>query len=293
MRERSGGRLSRRDVLLQVTALGLAGCQPGRLPCPPARTGLQLYSLRHAMAISVPQTLERVAGLGYGAVEFAGYFDHSPADIATQLAASGLISPSAHVDARASRAGPARVVADGARAGHRYLVVAWIPPEDRTSLADWQAWADSLNRLGEACRAAGLRCAYHNHDFEFLPVDDPAADEGATPWDLLQDRCDPSLVEFEIDTYWVLQAGLDPVAILARDPDRFPLCHLKDRAADGSMAILGQGETDFAAVLSARGQGGFEQCYAELDNPVSPFGFAAVAEEVMSGLLRANQTCRA
>ncbi len=293
MRDQSGGRLSRRNLLLQAGALGLAGCLPSGLSCPPARTGLQLYSIRQAMAVSVPQTLERVARLGFGAVEFAGYFGHSPAEIATHLAATGLIAPSNHVDARASRADPARVVADGARAGHRHLVVAWIPPEDRTSLEDWQSWADSLNRLGEACRAADLRCAYHNHDFEFRPIDGSAGDGGVTPWDLLQARCDPSLVAFEIDTYWVQHAGLDPAELVARAPDRFPLCHLKDRAADGGMAILGEGETDFAAVLAARGPDGFEQCYAELDNPVSPFGFAATAEAALSGILQANQTCPA
>ncbi len=145
----------------------------------------------------------------------------------------------------------------------------------------------------EACRAADLRCAYHNHDFEFRPIDGPPGEGGVTPWELLQARCDPSLVAFEIDTYWVQHAGLDPAELVARAPDRFPLCHLKDRAADGSMAILGEGETDFAAVLAARGPNGFEQCYAELDNPVSPFGFAATAEAALSGILQANQTCPA
>lgn len=293
MPDQSRRRPSRRAILLQAGALGLAACQPGGAACPPVRTGLQLYSVRQAMAISVPRTLERVAGLGYGAVEFAGYFDQAPAEIATQLAASGLVSPSAHVDARASRADPARVVAEGARAGHQYLVIGWIPPEDRASLADWQGWADSLNRFGEACHMAGLRCAYHNHDFEFLPVEEPGMGGRVTPWDVLLERCDPSLVAFEIDTYWALHAGTDPAVLVARDPDRFPLCHIKDRAADGSMAVLGEGETDFAPILSARGPGGFEQCYAELDNPVSAFGFASAAEPALSEILRANQTCPA
>ncbi|OLF71011.1 hypothetical protein AWH62_13170 [Maricaulis sp. W15] len=283
-------RLSRRTLLAQAGAVALGACQP-LTGCAPVRAGLQLYSVREAMAVSVPQTLERVAGMGYGAVEFAGYFDQAPAGIASLLAATGLVSPSAHVDARQARNDPARIVAAGAEAGHDYLVIAWIPPQDRTSLSDWQAWADILNRLGEACRLSGLRCAYHNHDFEFADAAGTDAPSGQTPWAVLQARCDPALVSFEIDTYWAQAAGQDPAALVAQAPERFPLCHIKDYHPDGAMAGLGDGVADFAPVFSARGTDGFVQCYAELDNPASPFGFAATARGRLEALLRANQAC--
>ncbi|WP_291843426.1 TIM barrel protein [Maricaulis sp.] len=286
--------LSRRTLLARVGAVSAAvlagGCQPVA-GCAPVRTGLQLYSVRDAMMISVPQTLERVAMLGYGAVEFAGYFDQSPVQIAGLLAANGLVAPSAHVDARQARLDPARIVADGVAAGHDYLVIAWIPPEDRTSLSDWQAWADVLNRFGEACRSAGLRCAYHNHDFEFADANAGSTPSGLTPWAVLQARCDPQLVAFEIDTYWAGRADQDAAALVAAAPERFPLCHIKDHHGDGSMAVLGEGMADFGPVLAARGAAGFVQCYAELDNPDQPFGFAATAQPALRALLQANRAC--
>lgn len=241
--------------------------------------GIQLYTVRDRMAADLPGTLARIAEIGYEEVEFAGYFDTPPTDVRRHLEAVGLRAPAAHIGAftgpAAMLADPQRFIGEAAEVGHRYFVVPWLDPEDRETLDQYRALADVFNTLGEACRAAGLQFAYHNHDFELATL------EGATPYDILLERCDPALVAFELDLYWVRAAGRDPLEILAAHPGRFPLAHVKDMAADGRMADVGAGTTDFATIFSDPRIAPFEHLFVERDDPSDSF---ATAEASFAGL---------
>jgi sugar phosphate isomerase/epimerase len=244
------------------------------------RPGLQLYSLRDAMSASVPDTLERVASIGYGEVEFAGYLGHGPAEIRHFLAGAGLAAPSAHVDAVSARDNPQAAIDTTLEAGHACAVIAWIPQHLRQGADDWRGWAETLNRFGAACREAGLQFAYHNHDFEFAPQED-----GLVPFDHLLNACDASLVGFELDIYWTRRAGADAGALLAAHPGRFPLCHAKDMGSDGAMVSVGAGQIDFPALLNSPDGRGFEHVYAEHDNPPDPWSFARDSHAALSRIL--------
>ena len=163
--------LSRRRVLGGSLALGLSTLIPPALSPSVAAThrvpGIQLYTLRAAMAMDVPGTLQAVAGIGYKEVEFAGYFDQSPQQVRRLLDDLGLVSPSAHVDAHDMHNNPEPLINAAKTIGHDYLTVAWLESKDRQSIDDYKRWADSFNRAGELCRQNGLRLAYHNHEFEF------------------------------------------------------------------------------------------------------------------------------
>ncbi len=264
---------SRRDFAktLSAAALGYAlrPLAPSPQPLAPRRKldriGLQLYTVRHQMEKDVEGTIARVAATGYREVEFAGYFGKSPRDVRALLDHHGLSSPSSHVSLAPDQW---RAALDAAPVvGHRYLVIAWIPAEERHTLDDYKRWAERLNRAATEAKAAGLQFAYHNHDFEFVPLD------GKLPYDVLLTETDPKLVQLEMDLYWMVKGGQDPLAYFARWPGRFPMVHVKDSAGppDHKMAAVGAGKIDFRKIFAQSDQAGIRHYFVEHDNPDDPF----------------------
>jgi sugar phosphate isomerase/epimerase len=233
--------------------------------------GIQLYTLRDSMAQSVNSTLKAVAGIGYKEVEFAGYFDHSPAELRTMMNDLGLSAPSAHVDPGLVREDPESVIDAAAEVGHRYIVVAWLPQTERATIAQYKAWSEVFNRCGELCAARDMRFAYHNHEFEFETTD------GQEPFQVLMDETDPTLVDFELDFYWVKKAGLNINDVLARNPGRFVMAHIKDMDSDGEMVSVGEGTIDFSSVLAAPEAANLKHLFVEHDNPDNSFRSASVS----------------
>lgn len=240
--------------------------------------GIQLYTVRDRMAEDVPGTLRRLAEIGYREVEFAGYYDHTPAEIRGLLNDLGLTSPSAHAPIELLRADAEQVIEQFLEIGHDYLVVPWLSEEERDSLDKYKAHAELFNRVAEQCAAAGLRFAYHNHEFEFEAID------GVLPIDLLLAETDPALVQIELDLYWITVAGADPFAYFDKHPGRFPLCHVKDMAPDGSMADVGSGKIDFAALFAASELAGFRHYYVERDDATDSLASAAASFAGISSL---------
>src|SRR5207249_253605 len=211
----------RRDF---IKALGAAAVGPTLWPLAPSpyhrapsrkldRVGLQLYTVRQAMEHDMEGTLAKVAEAGYGEVEFAGYFGHTPKEVRAMLEHHGLAAPSAHMASLAPDEWTASL--DVAKAiGHEYIVVPWIPAEARKTLDGFKRVAQDFNRAAAQAHDAGLQFAYHNHDFEF------ARTEGRLPYDVLIAETDPKLVQFEIDLYWMVKGGQDPLAYFARLPGR-------------------------------------------------------------------------
>lgn len=128
-----------------------------------------------------------------------------------------------------------------------------------------RALAETLNAWGEATRAAGIRLGYHNHDFEFARVGD------STVYDLLAERTDPGLVDLQLDVYWAQVVGGDPAELISRYPNRMPLLHVKDVAADNKTdAPFGEGIVDWARVLSVARKNGTRWWIVEQDTPADP-----------------------
>ena len=261
---------SRREMLSGAAAAGLvvaAGSAAAAVSEPVASRvpGIQLYTVRDAMATDVAGTLQAIAGIGYREVEFAGYFGHSPGDIRNLLDRFGLVSPSGHMDARALRENPQPSVAAAAAIGHDYVTLAWLQPDDRKTIDDYKRWADVLNLTGEVCRSNGMRAAYHNHDFEFMPL------QGQIPFDVLLAETDATLVDFELDCYWVRKAGRDILEVIGKAPDRFTLSHIKDIDAAGDMVEVGKGTIDFASILADPRAAAIRHCFVEHDAPADPY----------------------
>lgn len=222
--------------------------------------GLQLYTVRDEMKKSVEATLARVAQIGYKEVEFAGFFGRSAQQIADALKANGLRSPASHVNMQAPWEA---TLADSKTIGNEYVVVPWIDEAMRTD-DGIKRLAEEFNRRAEAANAAGLKFAYHNHDFEFKPMA-----SGKLIYDYLLESTDPKRVLMEMDLYWINHGGADPLAYWTRYPGRFELVHVKDMAADRNMTDVGSGTIPWSRYFHERVVGGVKHFFVERDDAAS------------------------
>lgn len=241
--------------------------------------GIQLYTLRESMQQDLPATLEGVAAIGYKEVECAGYFDVPPAELRRMIEDLGMRSPNSHVGWEDVRRDPLSVIEPAAELGNEWVTIAWLPPEERESIDAWKGWADTCNKAGEVAKGLGLRAAYHNHDFEFLPIG------GTVPYDILLTGTDPALVDFELDFFWVKKAGRDIGEILAKAPDRFAMAHIKDMSASGEMVDVGTGTINFVSLLGSPAGQKIRHLFVEHDTPQDAFRTAAVSYGSLKAVL--------
>jgi sugar phosphate isomerase/epimerase len=228
--------------------------------------GAQLYTVRAEMERDFEGSLRRVADIGYDEIEFAGLFGRNPATIRRLLKRLGLKVVASHVDWKRLRDDPAELIKETKVLGAPYMVLAWLPPEQRQTPEQWRWWVSHLNVVGKMARKQGLRLAYHAHDFEYQAIDD------VRPIDLLEQGLNPEFVSFEMDIYWTVKGGGDPVALLRKYPGRFPLAHIKDMSkTDTSMADVGDGQIDFTVIFKAAGHHDFKHMFVERDDSGDPF----------------------
>lgn len=230
------------------------------------KVGLQLYTVRRDMQVSVERTLYEVGRIGYQEVEFAGYYNRPPRAIRQLLDRNGLKSPAAHVSIDVLRAGWYRTLNDAAEVDHKWLVVPSLPESDRNSLDAIRRTAELFNRSASDAKSYKIRVAFHNHDTEFREV------EGRRIIDVLLEETDPELVDFEMDLYWITKAGADPLDYFRRYPGRFPLAHVKDSAGppEHAMTEVGKGTIDFKRIFAERRLAGMRHFFVEHDNPAEP-----------------------
>jgi sugar phosphate isomerase/epimerase len=223
---------------------------------------LQLYTVREQTAVDMLGTLDAVAEIGYRAVEFAGYNGIPTSEIRERLDTLGVRAISAHVSLHDVTTNPEAVIADLQNLGCSFAVVPWTPDEYRTSTASVRELAGLLNTAGKRIRDTGIRFGYHNHAFEFDPLD------GSTMWDILAEATDPSLVDLQLDACWAYVAGFDVAEVIQRYGNRISMIHVKDRAASGDTdAPAGDGVLPWDSILAAAEAAGTQWYIVEQDNP--------------------------
>ena len=268
--------LERRQFLAILSVAGagaLLGCaqRPRRL----TRIGVQLYTVRAELERDFDGTLGRLADIGYSEVEFAGYFGRTPHEVRVAVERAGLTAPGSHV-AFETLSDFARTSGQAAEAGHRWVVIPWVPEAARS---DWRRVADMFNEGGRLARSAGLRLAYHTQAYDFMPV------ETMTPFDVVATRTQPELVHLELDVYWARKGGADPVTVIERYPGRFPLMHFKDGAGpDLTMVDVGAGTIDWRAILAHGGRAGLRHVFVEHDAPEDPFASVRAGFDYLQGV---------
>ena len=244
------------------------------------KLGVQLYTVRDQMKADFDGTIAKVATIGYKEVEFAGYFDHTPQQVRAVLDRNGLPSPSCHVEYALLGDKYPSFIESSKIIGQSYIVCPWISEELRKQPDIWQRAAETFNRAGEISKKSGIQFAYHNHWFEFLPVN------GKLPYDMLLEQCDPELEKMELDLCWITVAGADPLTYFNRYPGRFPLVHVKDMkklpkvSTAGSqdfgssltdMTSVGSGIIDWKRIFAQSDKAGIKQYIVEHDKPEDPF----------------------
>jgi sugar phosphate isomerase/epimerase len=226
---------------------------------------LQLYTVRDDAERDFSGTLGRVAEIGYAGVELAGYHGLSVRALKSRLDDLHLRVAGSHIALDTIEKETRKVVEENQALGNPYVVVPWLAEEYR-NVDGFKAIAEKLNVLGDALRSSGLTLCYHNHDFEFRPLDN-----GQIGMDILLGETDPQLVKAELDTYWILHAGMDPVAFTRKHSGRVPLLHLKDRdTTDGSFAEVGTGDLPLDDLIAAADKIGTQYLVVEQDRTKRP-----------------------
>jgi sugar phosphate isomerase/epimerase len=217
---------------------------------------VQLYTLRDRLQEDLEGTLAQLAEAGARQVETAGLYGRSAADMRAALDAAGLTVCAAHLPLDEFE----RSLEDAATLGAEIAVLPWVQPPETAAAAD-----ETVARIvaaSEAAGKAGLGFAYHNHDFEFRPLDD-----GSDLWS----RITAAALPHEPDVGWLLVAGRDPAAVIGELAGRCPLVHAKDvrEKADGTWedVIAGDGDIDWPAIVAAAQAAGTTRIVVELDNP--------------------------
>jgi sugar phosphate isomerase/epimerase len=268
--------LSRRSFLFELAALTasgslLASCasagtsasaSPSRSAATsPNMIGLQLYTVRDQLQTDFDGTLAKIAQIGYKNMEFAGYYNRTPEQVRATLDRLQLVSTSSHIGAPLMRQDAAAQIKSAKTIGQDYITIPSY--QFGKDLAGWRKGVAEFNQWGAMCRDAGLKLAYHNHNFEFAPL------EGTTGYEILQNEVDPKLVDFELDLYWARFADQDPLALFAKHPGRFAMWHVKDMVVTDDkkgMSPVGKGTIDFKAYFADAQQAGLKHFFVEHDS---------------------------
>jgi sugar phosphate isomerase/epimerase len=236
--------------------------------------GLQLYSLRDQFKKDVAGTLDQVRAFGITNVELAGTYGVAPEKFKEQLDARGLKAVSAHFSYEQCRDHIEDVAREAKLLGVEYAGCAWIPHKDPFDEKTCREAAAVFNRAGEALAKHGIKFFYHTHGYEFLPYRD------GTLFDLLMAETNPRYVLIEMDVFWVVHPGQDPVKLLEKYGKRFELMHVKDmkrgtpRGFTGhsdvtNNVVLGEGMIDWPSVFRAAKKAGVKWYFIEDESPTS------------------------
>ncbi len=210
---------------------------------------LQLYTVRDALAHDYQGIIRQIAGMGYDGVEAAGMYGESVQSARALFDSLNLTVPSAHLRVIDDADSRKQALDDAAVLGARYAVVPFIPPDQFGSVEQVAGHCDRINAALADVSARGMRLLYHNHAWEFTAT----ANLGErTPFEIMLEQLDPA-VGFEIDTYWVQHAGMNPSAVIAQLGERAPLLHMKDGnpGTDEAMMAVGDGQVDFVGIMRA------------------------------------------
>jgi len=236
--------------------------------------GLQLYSLREQFKKDVAGTLDEVKSLGIKYVETAGTYGVPPEKFRELLDARGLKAISGHFPYEKCRDNVEDIAKEAKILGVQYVGCAWIPHKDPFDEKTCREAAAVFNRAGEALAKHGLKFFYHTHGYEFLPYGN------GTLFDLLASETKPEYVHFQMDVYWIVNPGQDPVKLFEKYGNRFELMHVKDmkqgtpKSFTGQSdvtnnVVLGTGVIDYKSIFRAAKKSGVKWYFIEDESPIS------------------------
>ena len=270
--------------------------------------GVGLFTLPKSLEQDFDGTLGMLSGLGYKEVELfgpypfstdaakagwaetaktlgftgSGFFGRTARQVREGLDRHRLTSPSMHVDLDTLRDRTEQIGEAAHEIGWRYAGIASIPEDRRRTLDDYRRMADELNAIGQRAKPMGFKVLYHNHGYGLTPV------EGQIPARVVFDRLDPTVVALEMDIFWTVAGGADPVELLDAYPRLYRLMHVKDMSRIGRftrggdmqdvmslfplMTTAGAGVLELPRILGHAKKNGVEHFYVEQDLAADPRG---------------------
>lgn len=256
---------TRRNFLKNITlmsgVIATSSLQAESLPgaAKKKKIGIQLWTLRDVINSDLTGTLTSLSKIGYNSLEpfgFDGSFFGQPAkDFRKMCNDLGMDITSTHCGINLENA--QLFTEKAAEAGLEYLVLPSFSGRPEKTLDDFKKVAHEMNRIGEITKKAGITFGYHNHNFEFQPM------EGKLPYDTLLAETDPSLVTFQMDIYWVIKGGQKPEQYFENHPGRFQLWHVKDMGNDGESCIVGNGHINFKDLMKQSKKAGLKRIVYE------------------------------
>lgn len=294
--------MQKRRDFLKISAAGMLGMialGPAAYAADTAKNrkkygvGLQLYTIRDAMAADAVGSLKKVADLGYKNLELANYADgkfygYTPKAFKKLVNDMGMeiISSHAAVESTGITKENAQKMADAhAELGAKYCIQPWINDEDRT-IETYKKMIGDWNEVGRIMKNVGIQFGYHNHNFEFKPVN------GLVPYyDIFMPEMDSNLITMELDLYWATKAGQDPVAMFKKYPGRFQLLHFKDMSEKSApfyevikddITSVGSGLIDFKRIWEARKVAGAKYLIVEDDNQGNGKPFEGIETSIVN-----------
>jgi sugar phosphate isomerase/epimerase len=237
--------------------------------------GLQLYSLREQFKKNVPATLDEVKGFGIKYAELAGTYDMPPEKFKAELAKRGIEPISGHFPFEKYRDDVESVAKEAEAVGLKYAGCAWIPHQGPFDEKTCREAIEVFNKAGEALAKHNIKFFYHTHGYEFQPHGDD------TLFDLLMKETKPEFVSYQMDIFWIVHPGKDPVKLLKKYASRWELMHLKDMrkgTATGMLTgsspvtndvALGTGQMDIPEILKAAKKAGVKWYFIEDESPTS------------------------
>jgi sugar phosphate isomerase/epimerase len=260
-------------VTMVVAASSIAAEKVGVGPSFKGPVGLQLYSLRAEFTRNVPATVEKVRDYGFKIVETAGTYNLTPAKFRELLDKDALKAVSGHFPFERLRDDAEGVAKDAKTLGLEYVGCAWVPHDGEFDEKECRNAIDVFNKAGEALRKRNLKLFYHAHGYEFAPFGN------GTFMDLMMRETKPENVRFEMDIFWVVHPGHDPVKWFEKYPRRWELVHLKDmkkgvktgeftgKTDVSNDVALGTGQMDWPAILRAAKKAGVKYYFIEDESP--------------------------
>lgn len=242
------------------------------------------YNLYSAFSVtedreSLISTMHELKRMGYDGVEFFLYFDIPAEEMKAICEEIGLIPFSSHPRLFHFFQNLDEETDYAQKAGIETLVMPHVAQDERNG-AYYQTVLAAIPGWKKKCDAAGIKLAWHNHDFEFQPF------EGRR---YLMDailEVDPG-IHYEIDTFWTTYAGVDTLALMDQYKDRIEYVHFKDYAGktgpgylDFDFCAVGEGLVDVKSIAKKAAAIGAQWAVVEQDLHKKP-----VLEDAESSLI--------
>ena len=245
--------------------------------------GIILGTVKDEMKRDYKSTLVKLREIGYKYVE-GGVYGDSTEEYLQFLKKTGLKPLCTGSGMHPLKEDPDKFIRQAEEMGVKYLVCyyPWLVGSGNISRDLSLEAAENLNKIGKQCKEAGLQFAWHNHNWEFTNLLN-----GEKPFDIIMENTDADYVSVEMDLYWVVKGGCDPVDYLKKYPGRTPLVHVKDmdNTPEKAIACVGKGVIDFKQILSYAKIGGIKHCIIEHEKNTEGISCAEVGYNHLKSII--------